>query len=323
MNRGFSMRTAQSIPRRRGVVSSSVSIPMMTWPFSSRQPEQGLEPVRPDPEVGAEVQERAPQLDRAIDRVVQLEGRLAGERQAHDVARDPGDVGVDVTEEPRRIGDAGADHQLASERPGDVDRGERHRPIEDVDAEAPHLDPVAQPHLGVRGATGRERQDEPCLALAQDHPVVHHVATLVQQERVARAPGLDVRDVARVEALEELDDVRPGDDQLAERRDVTDRDALADRPIFRDGVAVVPRPPPSTEPVHPGARGEVLVVERGPTEGVDVAVGGGLGERDLARCRPGGEGFRHRRRSVPRSRTDLRQAGAALARSRDRPGWLA
>ena len=108
----------------------------------------------------------------------------------------------------RRVGEAGALQQLPGERPRDVDRGERHRPVHDVDAEAPRLDPVADPHLGVGRAAGRERQDEPGLGLAQDHPVVHDVAALVEQQRVARAAGLDVGDVARVEPLEELDDVR-------------------------------------------------------------------------------------------------------------------
>ena len=262
MNRGFSIRTAQSIPSRRGVVSSSVSMPTMTWPFSSRSPNSAWSPCGPDAQVGAEVEERPPQLDRTVDRVVELEGGLAGERQAHDVAGHARDVRPDVAEEARRVGQAGALEEAAGERSGDVDRGERHRPVEDVDAKAPDVDPVADPHLGVGRAAGRERQDEARLRVAQDHPVVHDVAALVEEQRVARSAGLDVRDVARVEALEQLDDVRPRDDQLAERRDVADRDALADGPVLRDRIAVVPRPPPATEPVHPGSRGEVLVMER-------------------------------------------------------------
>ena len=120
-------------------------------------------------------------------------------------------------------------------------------------------------------------QHEARLRLAQDHPVVHDVAALVEQQRVARATGLDVRDVARVDALQGLDHVRPADDELAEGRHVADRDALADRPVLADGVAVVPRPPPATEAVHPRAEGEVLVVERRPSEDVDGDVRGGLG----------------------------------------------
>ena len=208
MNAGLSIRTAQSIPIRRGVVSSSVSMPTMTWPFSSRSPNSACRPCGRMPRSAPSVHERPPQLDRAVDRVVQLQGRLAGERQAHDVARHAGDVGVDVAEEARRVGETGAPQQLPGERPRDVDRGEGHRPIHDVDAEAPRVDPVADPHLGVGRAAGRERQHEPRLGLAQDHPVVHDVAALVEQQRVARAAGLDVRDVARVEPLQGLDDVR-------------------------------------------------------------------------------------------------------------------
>ena len=237
------------------------------------------------------------------------------------MTRDAGDVGVDVAEEARRVGETGADQQGPGQRPGDVDRSERHRPVEDVDAEAPRVDPVADPHLGVGRAAGRERQHEARLRLAQDHPVVHDVAALVEQQRVARPAGLDVRDVAGVEPFEELDDVRPGDDQLAERADVADRDALADGPVLRDRVAVVPRPPPATEPVHPRPEREVLVVERRPPEGVDVAVGGGLGQRDLAGRRAGRERLGHLAgRAAIHDRTCGRQAPPWHG---PRPAWLA
>ena len=189
-----------------------------------------------------------------------------------------GHLGVDVAEEARRLRQAEPSQQLPGARARDVDRGEGHRPVHDVDAEAPRVDPVAQPHLGVGRAAARERQREPRLRLAQDHPVVHDVAALVEQQRVARAAGLDVRDVARIDALQGLDDVRSADDELAERRHVADRHALADRPVLRDGVAVVPRTPPAAEAVHPGTEREVLVVERRPSEDVHRGVGSGLGE---------------------------------------------
>ena len=152
-------------------------------------------------------------------------------------------------------------------------------------------------------------------ALAQDHPVVHDVAALVEQQRVARPAGLDVRDVARVDPLEQLHDVRAGDDQLAERRHVADRDALADRPVFRDRVAVVPRPPPATEPIHPRPERQVLVVERRPAERVHVAVRAGLGEGDLAGRGPGGERIGHLAGPGGDPRADVGQARAALARA--------
>ena len=88
--------TAQSIPSRRGVVSSSVSIPTITWPFSSRSPNSAWSPCGRIPRSAPGVHQRPPQLDRPVDRVVQLEGRLAGERQPHDVARHAGDLGADV-----------------------------------------------------------------------------------------------------------------------------------------------------------------------------------------------------------------------------------
>jgi hypothetical protein len=154
--------------------------------------------------------------------VVELEAGLARERQAHDVAADAGNVGVNVAEVARRFVETGEREQLLRPWPGDVDCGERHGPVHHVDAEAPRLDPVAEPHLRIRGATGRERENEPRLGLAQDHPVVHHVATLVEQECVARASGLDVGDVAGIEPLQRLNGVRAGHDELAERRHITE-----------------------------------------------------------------------------------------------------
>jgi hypothetical protein len=137
-----------------------------------------------------------------------------------------------VTEEAWLIGQAGARQQFASERAGDVDGRQRHGPIENVDAQAPGLDPVADPHLGVGSATRRERQHEAGLRLAQDHAVVHDVATLVEQQRVARPPGLDVGHVAGIQPLQRLDHTRAGDDEPGVLR----------RPAGR------PDAPPSTRP---------------------------------------------------------------------------
>ncbi len=282
------------------------------------QPEQRLEAVRPDAEIRAQVHERAPQLERAVDRVMELERGLAGEAEAHDVGRHARDVGVDVAQEPGWFGETGTPQQLPGERSRDVDRGEGHRAIEDVDAESPGLDPVAHPHLGVCRATGREAQDELRLGLAQDHAVVHDVAALVEQQRVARAAWLDVGDVARVEPLQGLHDVRPGHDELAERADVTQRHAFTDGPVLGDRVAVVPRSPPVPEPVHPRPEREVLVVERRPPEGIDVGVRGRLTERDLARGRASGERCRHLAGPRGDPRADVGQARAALARAETR-----
>ena len=89
-------------------------MPTITWPFSSRSPNSAWSPCGRMPRSAPELHERPPQLDGPVDRVVELEGRLAGEREAHDVARDAGDVGVDVAEEPRRVGEAGAAQAAAS-----------------------------------------------------------------------------------------------------------------------------------------------------------------------------------------------------------------
>ena len=96
-------------------------------------------------------------------------------------------------------------------------------------------------------------------------------------------------------------------------RHVADRDALADGPVLRT-IAVMPQPP-SPEPVHPGSRGEVLLMEGCLSECVDVGLGRGLGEGDLAGRRPRREGVRHLSGPGGDPRADGRQARAALARA--------
>ena len=225
--------------------------------------------------------------------MMQLEAGLAGERQAQHVARDAGDIGVHVLQEPRWVVEADAAQQLARQRAGHVDRAERQRAIEDVHVETPRLDPVADPRLGERRAAGRERQHETIVSvvgrLATHHAVVDQVAALVEQQHVAAAAGADVVDRRRVDALQGLDHIGAGHDHLAQRRHVAERHALANRPVLVEEVAVVPRSPPSAEAVHPCPEGEVLVVQRRAPERVEVHVGGGLADRQLARCRAAGE----------------------------------
>ena len=219
------------------------------------QPEQGLQAVGPDAEVGARLEQGLPQLDRGVDAVVQLEAGLAGEGEPHEVAVDPRDGLVAVLEEAGRVVDAEPAEELGRARPGDVDRPEGHRAVEDVHPQAPRLQPVPDPHLGRRRAAGGEGQGEAGLVVPADHAVVDDVAPLVQQEHVAGPPGPDVVHVVRVEALERLDDVRPRDDHLAEGRDVTDADALADGVVLRAQVAVASTAATSRRSGRAGRRG--------------------------------------------------------------------
>ena len=141
--------------------------------------------MRPDAHPLAQLEEPAPQLDRPVDGMVELERRLAGEGQAHDVTRDTGNVRAQVSEEAGWVAQTRAAQQGRRERPGDVDRGEGHRPVEHVDTEAPAVDPVAHPHLRIGRTARGEGEDESGLTLAEDHAVVHHVAALIQEQRVA------------------------------------------------------------------------------------------------------------------------------------------
>ena len=154
MKSGLSIFTAQSMPMRRGVVSSSVSMPTITWPFSSRRPNSARRPWGRRPSGRPAADELPPQLDGSISGVVELEGGLTREAQPHDVARHTGDLGVDVLEEPWRFVEADEPEQLSGERAGDVDRGERHRAVEHVHVAAPTS-------RSSRGSTSRRSRRRP------------------------------------------------------------------------------------------------------------------------------------------------------------------
>ena len=208
---------------RRGVESISESMPTMTWPFSRRSPNSALRPWGRMP-MSAPSSRSARQS--STDRSIGWCSSQAASPVKLSRMTWQGTPATSAWTWPRNRGGSARParwRRLPGEGAGDVDRGERHGPIEDVDAETPRLDPIANPHLGVRRAARGEGQDEPSLGLAQDHPVVHDVAALVEQQRVARAAGLDVGDMARVEPLQELDDVGARHDELAQGADVADR----------------------------------------------------------------------------------------------------
>src|SRR5439155_21455026 len=79
---------------------------------------------------------------------------------------------------------------------------------------------------------------------------------------------------------------------------------------------VVPGAPPAAESVHLRAGGKVLVVEGGATEGVEVHVGTGLAERDLARSGSRGEWRGHLPAAGGDPRTNMRKARRPLASPR-------
>ena len=280
------------------------------------QPEQRLEPVGPHAEVGAGLQQRPPQRHRCAERVVELEAGFTGERQPHDVAVDPRHGPMVVAQEAGRVGQAEPAEQLGGAGPGHVDGAQRHRAVEHVDPQPPRLDPVPHPHLRRRRPARGEGQREAGVAVPADHPVVDEVAALVEHEGVARSARRDVVDVARVQALEGLDDVRAGHHQLPERGHVADADGVAHRRVLHAHVAVRPGPPPAAEAVHVGAEADVLVVQRSAAGGIQVVAGGGLAEGELAGGRAGGERLGRLLRAVGHERPQVGQAHRPLAGAR-------
>ena len=125
-----------------------------------------------------------------------------------------------MLQEPGRIREAEPAEELPRAGAGDVDGGQRHGAVEEIDLHAPGVDPVAHPHLGIPRPTGGEGQDEAILRLATDHAVVDDVAALVEEQGVARPPDPDARHVGGIETLQEVEGPRAGDDELAERAHV-------------------------------------------------------------------------------------------------------
>ena len=98
---------------------------------------------------------------------MELERRLAGEAEPHDVARHApprrrraARMNAGGSARPQR------GEQLGGVRAGDVDRADRRRPVDDPDVAAERLGPVSQPGLGAGRAAGGEGEREPALAVA-------------------------------------------------------------------------------------------------------------------------------------------------------------
>ena len=140
-------------------------------------------------------------------------------------------------------------------------------------------------------APRRGERDVPAVVAERaDDAVVDHEPVLAEQHRVAEAAGLEIAHTARVEPLEERRRVRAGDEELAERADVHDADALAHRPVLGQRVAVVLGPAPGPGRLHGGVEGEVALVQRGVLMHLVAHARRGLHQRDPARGRAGGHG---------------------------------
>ena len=157
------------------------------------EPEQRLEAVRPDAEVRAErpCSARHSSTDRSTGWCSSKAASPVNERRMtwH------GTPATSAWTWPRKRG--------GSARPARASSSPASGPVTLIAASdivrsrtwtrRPHVSIQSRSHISAFAAPPRrERQHEAGLRLAQDHAVVHDVAALVEQQRVARPAGLDV-----------------------------------------------------------------------------------------------------------------------------------
>ena len=209
--------------------------------------------------------------------------------------------------------------QVTGVRAGDVDGRQRRSLVDDEDVEAPGLAPVEHPGLEPLGARRGDGAVERTTLEGADGAVVDDDATLFEHQAVAQLAGLEVGDAHRVDALEELDDVRTGQQELAERADVDDADAMADGLVLGLHVAVREDALPRAGPEGRRAHLQMLLVERGVALDVVTGTGRGLLDADRADGRAQGRRCRDarglRRGLALGDGTQLVGAEAPLARS--------
>ena len=96
--------------------------------------------------------------------------------------------------------------------------------------------------------------------------VVDDPAALVREERVLRPTGLELVEVVREQALEQLVGARPLHVDLAHVRDVEDPGVRANRPVLLEHALVLDGHLPPGERDEPCAERDVAIVKRRPGE---------------------------------------------------------
>ena len=221
----------------------------------------GLHPERRDPQVGAAVHQRLPDVQPVPGRHVQLVRQLAGEADPPQHAPvhpgDPAGAHLHVAERLVRQVDLFGDpqQQLPGIRPGHVHagvggrhRGDMHRPVL-VHGLQHVLQPL--PHRGGPGGRGAHqvvlRAQPPGDAVVEDHAVLgaHHAVPDPADPELG--PLVDVHQV------EQPRHVGTAQVELADRGDVDDADLAAHVPDLGGRVAVVIGPDPGAGDQRAGA----------------------------------------------------------------------
>ena len=229
----LSSLTIQGIAAPNGVDSESVSWPIRMCIFCRRSSRCGSRPNGfmpcPAPASISASQRCSPCARRAVDLVADLAHEPDPQDQAGH-ARHVGLLAVEVGERLGRAVEVGQRaHDLPRARAGEVDGRERLGDVGQLDVELPVGEPPREPLVDGARAARRGRHVEGVVVEPADRAVVHDPAGVAGDHAVADAPGLEVREAVRVEAVEELAGVGAAHDQLAERGDVDQPGRLVHR----------------------------------------------------------------------------------------------
>ncbi len=217
------------------------------------------------------------------------------------------------------VGDAG--HHLSCTRTGEVHRREGAGDVQQPHVELPVGQPPRHPSFECPGVAARHGDEELVVCDPHHGAVVDDHTLVVQHHSVAHPADRLIGEPVRVETLEQLDRLRTGDPELAERRDVDQPHPVAHRVDLGLGRAEMMGAAPVSGPHDVGPHIGVEVVHRGL-----LARGApGAGERAQLDRRPrrarGGALRLGERRAGRSGAQALRRhhAGLALTRShRDR-----
>jgi hypothetical protein len=136
--------------------------------------------------------------------VVQFKRKLAGKAEAEHLAGRTGHFGFEVAEPARRIFQPGFGQELFGQWPGDVNRAQGHRLVQDAHVHLPAFGPVAQPHLGMADAAAGEGEAVASVALFANQAVVENVAAFIEEEDLAGTAVPNGGDFGGVEPFQKL-----------------------------------------------------------------------------------------------------------------------
>src|SRR5688572_18900707 len=210
-------------------------------------------------------EERVPQVEGALRVDPQLVAEVAGEARARDHQLGAVKLKISDVEGLHGLGARAADRlqHRAARRALQRERGDVVRVLHDrhVEAEGVARQPVELALLRAEAVDA--------LAQVEDRAVVDHLAVVVAPDAVADLTGLDLRDVARDQAVEERERVRAGDQVLGHRRQVEDRAGVPDRRVLEllvevgvCGRVVLPAVPLVQDVERRGARVEGRLPDR-------------------------------------------------------------